>query len=182
MLRLNIALTTIWFNLKRNNSLLAIVFLVLLFKENVFAEVQDKLQQNLSFNNHYLDINYRKELFSFVMIYYYQLKYSKSVSLFDSLVILVANSQKIPLVEAKRNVAKILSNTDNPIKFYKAIQKLNHYGLKVHRFHIADYKGRYLVTTTTFKLLVCYQLNCNYNSNFSICTLNIRTNTPPSYK
>ena len=109
--------------MKRNNSLLIIAFLILFLEENIFAEVQDKLQQNLSFNNHYLDINYRKELFSFVMIYFHQLKYSKNISLYNSLTILVVNSQKIPLAKAEKKITNTLLNTDNPIKFYRTIQK-----------------------------------------------------------
>ena len=120
---MNIVLTTIWLNLKRNSNLLIIVFLTLFLRESAFAEAKNKLQQNLSFNNHYLDINRHKELFSFTMIYFYQLKYSQNNSLLKSLSILLSDSKKISFLKAKKQIKRTLLTTNNPIDFYRNIQK-----------------------------------------------------------
>jgi len=91
--------------------------------ENSPAEINKISHQRLSYNNHFLDLNYRKELLSFVMIYFSQLKYSHNLSLINSLAFLLSHDRAIKYMQAKKIIRKELRLVDNPIVFYKAILK-----------------------------------------------------------
>ncbi|WP_151901339.1 hypothetical protein [Sulfurimonas hydrogeniphila] len=109
--------------MKRKNNFLIIFFLLFFSIENISAEVLNKFQQKLSFNNHFLDINYKKELLSFVMIYFYELKNNQNNSLLNSLAYLLSNSKKIAFIKAKNEIKNKLLSSNNPIDFYRSIQK-----------------------------------------------------------
>jgi len=97
----------------------------LLFYSNLFAEVNDKLQQKLSYNNHFLDINYNKRILAFIMIYFHQLKNNKDSSLIDSLSHLLSSSTNTQFKEVKKYIKTTLASSKNPIQFYKKLKQIS---------------------------------------------------------
>ncbi len=57
------------------------------------------------------------------MIYFYELKNNQNNSLLNSLAYLLSNSKKIAFIKAKNEIKNKLLSSNNPIDFYRSIQK-----------------------------------------------------------